>query len=149
MIIYLGADHRGFALKSQIAAYLSKRDFAIEDVGAFEYVPDDDFPKYAAAAALKIIGSTDDDPRAILICGGGQGMAMAANRFTTIRAVVIFTTEAAKLSRHDNNSNVLSLSADQFDSNDAWQEIVDAWLAEPFAGAERFARRNDQLDKLS
>jgi ribose 5-phosphate isomerase B len=149
MIVYLGADHRGYELKNKIALYLAKQNYPTEDVGAFEYDKDDDFPKYAAAAALKIIGSNDDEPRAILVCGGGQGMAMAANRFNSIRAVVIFTTEDAKLSRHDNNANVLSLSANQFDNNDDWQPIVDAWLTTPFDGAERYVRRNHELDELS
>jgi ribose 5-phosphate isomerase B len=147
--IYIGADHRGYELKNKIAAYLAKRNYPVEDVGAHEYDGGDDFPTFAAAAALKIIGSDDDDPRAILICGGGQGMAMAANRFKGIRAVVIFTTNDAKLSRKDNNANVLSLSANQFDDNDDWQAIVETWLKAPFDGAERYTRRNTQLDQLS
>ncbi|MDR3125975.1 MAG: RpiB/LacA/LacB family sugar-phosphate isomerase [Candidatus Nomurabacteria bacterium] len=149
MKIFLGADHRGFELKAKIEVYLVKRGYQVEDVGAFEYDKDDDFPQYAAAAALKIIGSDDDDPRAILICGGGQGMAMAANRFDSIRAVVIFTTDDAKLSRNDNNANVLSLSANQFDNNDDWQTIIDAWLTTPFAAKDRYVRRNQQLDQLA
>lgn len=148
MKIYLGADHRGYELKMKIAAYLAKRNYPVEDVGAHEYDKDDDFTQYAAAAVLKVIGSQGDDPRAILICGGGQGMAMAANRFNDIRAAVVTTKEDAKLSRKDNDSNVLSLSANQFDDNDDWQEIVEAWLTEPFDGAERYVRRNTQLDNL-
>jgi ribose 5-phosphate isomerase B len=149
MIIYLGADHRGYELKGRIAAYLTKRNYPVEDVGAFEYDKDDDYPEFAATAALKIIGSDDDDPRAILICGGGQGMAIAANRFDTIRAVVVSTTEAAKWSRIDNNANVLSLSVNQFDDNDDWQPIVDAWLETPFSKHPRHQRRIKMLDELS
>jgi ribose 5-phosphate isomerase B len=149
MKIYIGADHRGFELKGQIAAWLAKRNYPVEDVGAFEYDKDDDYPKYAAAAALKIIGSEDDDPRAILICGGGQGMAIAANRFDTIRAVVIFTTQDAKWSRIDNNANILSLSANQFDGNEDWQPIVEAWLTTPFSKKTRHQRRIKMLDELS
>jgi ribose 5-phosphate isomerase B len=150
MKIYLGADHRGFELKAKIAAYLAKRNYPVEDVGNEIYEPADDFPEFAAKACLKIIGSDDSDPRAILICGGGQGMAMAANRFEGIRAVVIFTTDDAKLSRHDNNANVLSLSANQFaDGNDTWKKIIDTWLKTPFADKARFVRRNQQMDDLA
>ena len=150
MQIFIGADHQGFALKDKIEVYLAKRNYPVEDVGALQYDKDDDFPPIAAAAALKIIGSEDDDPRAILICGGGQGMAMAANRFTGIRAVVIDNVEDAKLSRHDNDSNVLSLSAKLMENNDElWQEIVETWLNTKFSGKERFIRRNKQLDELA
>ena len=80
MKVYLGSDHRGFALKEKVFAYLAKSGYAVEDVGGRELNPDDDFPQFAAAAALRVIGDdSDGDPRAILICGGGQGMCMAAN----------------------------------------------------------------------
>jgi ribose 5-phosphate isomerase B len=121
----------------------------VEDVGNEVYDKNDDFPEFAAKAAIKVIGSDDDDPRAILLCGGGQGMAMAANRFNGIRSVVIFTTEAAKISRQENNANVLSLSADEFASSDDWQEIIETWLTTPFSGKARYVRRNQQLDDLS
>ena len=149
MKIFIGADHRGFRLKDKVEAYLAKRNYPVEDVGALTYDKDDDFPQYAAAAAIKVIGSDDDDPRAILLCGGGQGMAIAANRFNGIRAAVVTDAEAAKVSRLENDANVLSLSADIFDSNDDWQEIVDIWLTTPFSGKERYVRRNQQLDELS
>jgi ribose 5-phosphate isomerase B len=149
MKIYIGADHRGFELKARIAAWLAKRNYPVEDVGNEVYDQDDDFPQFAAAAALKIIGSDDDDPRAILLCGGGQGVAMAANRFNGIRSVVILTTEAGKISRRENNSNILCLAADMFDDNDDWQAIVEGWLTTPFANKDRYIRRNQQLDELS
>jgi ribose 5-phosphate isomerase B len=151
MQIFLGADHRGFALKDKIEAYLAKRNYPVEDIGALVYDDNDDFPQFAAAAALKIIGSEDDDPRAILICGGGQGMAMAANRFSGIRAVVISTVEEAKMSRLDNDSNVLSLSSELMEASgdELWQGIIETWLTTPFSGKERFIRRNKQLDELN
>ena len=149
MIIFIGADHRGFRLKDKVEAYLAKRNYPVEDVGALTYDQADDFPQYAAAAALKIIGSDDDDPRAILLCGGGQGMAMAANRFHGIRAVVVSDAEAARQTRVHNNANVLCLAADIFDSRDEWQEIVDVWLGTAFSGKAQYERRNRQLDELS
>jgi ribose 5-phosphate isomerase B len=148
MKIYLGADHRGYELKAKIAAYLAKRNYPVEDVGNDSYQRDDDFPEFAARAAIRIIGADDDDPRAILTCRSGQGMAIAANRFRGIRAVVIFTTADAKLARNDDDSNVLCLSAEYFADNDTWQNIVDAWLTTKFSGKERFVRRNQQLDNL-
>lgn len=150
MKIYLGADHGGFYLKEKIEAYLSKRDIAWEDVGDRELDPHDDFPQFAQMAALKILGEEEKtDPRAILICTGGQGMAMAANRFRGIRAAVIWDSHEAHESRHDNNANVLCLPARVVgDDEGLWKGIIDTWLATPFAGAARYKRRNDQLDEL-
>lgn len=149
MKIYLGSDHNGFHLKEQVFAYLSKRGFDVEDVGDKELDPDDDFPQFARMATLKVLGDDDDDARAILLCGGGQGMAMAANRFRGIRASVIWDEYEAKMTRNDNDSNVLCLPARLFDDNTNWQAVLDTWLHTPFARAERYRRRNQQLDELA
>ena len=89
MKIYLGSDHQGFQLKEKLFAYLSKRGYDVQDVGDAQLDPDDDFPQFAFIAATKVIGDEDPDARAILLCGGGQGMCMAANRLSGIRAAVI------------------------------------------------------------
>jgi ribose 5-phosphate isomerase B len=151
MKIFLGSDHAGFDLKEKVFAYLAKRHITVEDVGDKTLNPDDDFPQFAQIAALKIIGDEDDDARAILICGGGQGMAMAANRFRSIRASVIWDAEEARMTRNDNDSNVLCLPARVLErENDAvWQDILDTWIHTPFAGAVRYKRRNAELDEMA
>jgi len=151
MKIYLGSDHGGFDLKEQIFSYLVKRGIHVEDVGDKYLDPVDDFPQFAQAAVLKVLGEEDVDARAILICSGGQGMAMAANRFRGIRAGVIWDSEEARMTRNDNNSNVLCLPARvlQRESETVWQDIVDTWVHTPFAGAARYKRRNAELDELS
>ncbi len=149
MKIYLGSDHNGFHLKEDVFVYLSKRGFDVEDVGDTELDKDDDFPQFAQLAALKVLGDEDDDARAILLCGGGQGMCMAANRFRGIRASVIWDEYEAKMTRNDNDSNVLCLPSRLLEDGTEWQGIVDTWLDTPFANAERFRRRNRQLDELA
>lgn len=149
MKIYLGSDHMGFNLKEKVFAYLVKHGYDVEDVGDQSLDPSDDFPEFAQAAALKVLGSDDKDPRAILLCGGGQGMAMAANRFRGIRASVIWDAFEAKMTRNDNESNVLCLPSRVVqDDDNCWQGIIETWLNTPFAGAVRFKRRNAQLDEL-
>jgi ribose 5-phosphate isomerase B len=149
MKIYLGGDHRGYHLKQEVFAYLAKHGYEVEDVGDNVLDPNDDFPEFAQAAALKVLGSDDKDPRAILLCGGGQGMAMAANRFHGIRASVIWDAYEAKMARNDNDSNVLCLPARVLEEDDkAWQGILETWLSTPFATAARFKRRNAQIDEL-
>lgn len=149
MKIYLGSDHRGFDLKEKVFAYLAKHGYDVQDVGDKVPDPNDDFPEFAQAAALQVIGSADDDPRAILLCGGGQGMAMAANRFRGIRASVIWDAYEAKMTRNDNDSNVLCLPSRVLEDDDkAWQGILETWLSTPFATAVRYKRRNAQIDEL-
>jgi len=149
MKIFIGSDHQGFHLKEKVFAYLAKHGYEVQDVGDQTLNPDDDFPEFAQAAALQIIGSVDDDPRGILICGGGQGMAMAANRFRGIRASVIWDAYEAKMTRNDNDSNMLCLPARILDGDEkAWQGILETWLNTPFATAVRFKRRNAQIDEV-
>lgn len=151
MNIYLGADHQGYYLKEKVFAYLAKHGYSVEDVGGKELDPDDDFPDFAQMAATRVIGDTDKDPRAILICGGGQGMAMAANRFRGIRAAVIWDAYEAKMTRYDNDCNILCLPARVFDKEDdgVWQGVIETWLNTEFAAAARFKRRNAQIDEMA
>jgi ribose 5-phosphate isomerase B len=151
MKVYLGSDHAGFSLKEKVFAYLVKRNIEAEDVGDRVLNPNDDFPQVAHLAALKVIGDGDQDVRAILLCGGGQGMAMAANRFRGIRASVVWDSEEARMTRNDNDSNVLCLPARVLNrmGDTVWQDIIDTWLYTSFSGAARFKRRNAELDELS
>lgn len=149
MKIFLGADHNGFHLKEKVFAYLAKHGYSVEDVSGKELDPEDDFPEFAQKAALKVIGDENDDARAVLLCGGGQGMCMAANRFHGIRASVIWDEHEARMTRNDNDSNVLCLPSRILDGHDEqWQSIIDTWLKTPFADAPRFRRRNAQIDEV-
>jgi ribose 5-phosphate isomerase B len=147
--IYIGADHNGYGPKKQLSEYLVKAGYDVEDIGDKTFDPDDDFPLFATSAATKVLSSDDTDPRAILICGSGQGMAMAANRHRGIRAGLGWSIEAAKSTRKDEDSNVLALPSELFKGNgkDAFV-IVEAWLNTPFAAASRYLRRNKELDQL-
>lgn len=166
MKVYLGSDHQGFALKAKVAAYLAKRKVDFVDVGGKTLDPGDDFPQFAAAAALKVMGDmnhyspdpkfrenqTADESKAILICGSGQGMAIAANRFTGIRAIVASSPDDAYWGRHDDDANIMTLSAKLFDAPDedaVWKDIIDTFLATEFAAAPRFIRRNRMIDEIA
>lgn len=150
MKIFLGADHQGYKLKEKIELYLAKRGIEAEDIGNDKIDPDDDFPQFAQLATMRVLGQDEsDDPRAILVCGGGQGMAMAANRFKGIRASVVWDSHEAKATRNDNDSNVLCLPARILDDDaELWKDIIDTWLATPFANAQRYRRRNRELDEI-
>jgi ribose 5-phosphate isomerase B len=150
MKIFIGSDHRGFALKSEIVAWLSKNGYDVTDMGPESYVPTDGFPTYAGKVALAVVGADEaETPRGILICGSGEGMAMAANRFRGIRAGVGWSREAAKDMREHNDANILTLSADALAGDaEKWQSIVDAFLMGEFTGEEKRVRRNNMIDEL-
>lgn len=151
MRVYLGADHQGFFLKNKVRDYLTKAGYQITDYSNEELDPDDDFPKYAKLAAQRVVDEKDDTDVAILVCGGGQGMCMAANRIKGVRAIVASSVEDATYGRNDNDANVLCLPARVLDREyniPLWRDIVDAFMNTPFAGAERYIRRNRELDQL-
>lgn len=151
MRVYLGADHQGFFLKNKVRDYLTKAGYQITDYSNEELDPDDDFPKYAKLAAKRVVDEKDDTDVAILVCGGGQGMCMAANRIKGVRAIVASSVEDAIYGRNDNDANVLCLPARVLDREyniPLWRDIVDAFMNTPFAGAERYIRRNRELDQL-
>lgn len=147
MKIYLGADHNGFALKQDLIAMLQKSGHEVVDEGDAQLQPDDDFPQFAAKTVMALLADDDRDARAILICGSGQGMCMAANRFKGIRASLVWDVTEARMARNDDDSNVLCLPARLLKTSEA-ETVVNAWLATSFAGANRFKRRIAQLDDL-
>lgn len=148
MRIYIGADHGGFQLKQEVIAYLVQRGYDVCDEGDETLNQADDFQVYARKVAVALQGARQTD-RGILICTGGQGMAMAANRFKGIRACVVWDEHEASECRHDNDSNVLALPARVVGGKKfLWQSIIDTWLSTPFSGLTRYKRRNAALDEL-
>lgn len=148
MRIYLGADHNGFTDSQHLADFLSRSGHEVVNDGGKVLDPADDFPVFAAKVVQSLLADPDKQARGILICGSGQGMCMAANRFKGIRASLCWNLDEARSSRNDDDSNVLCLSASQLQLPEM-QAIITTWLETPFAGAERFIRRLKQLDELS
>lgn len=147
MKIYIGADHNGFERKNQLSEYLKKNGYEVVDEGG-NADPEDDFPQFASKVVNGMRADHNfEDARGILICGSGQGMCMAANRYKGIRAALAFDQEEARSARNDDDSNVLCLSARQLDFEQT-VSILHTWLMTPFAGAPRFKRRIEELDEI-
>lgn len=143
--VYLGADHAGFDLKQSLKAHLEAQGHVVEDLGAHELDPADDYPGYAAAVAQAV----RQHPGAVGIvsCGNAEGICIAANKFQDIRAGLGYSKEAAQTMRTDDNANVLCLPGRLTTSDDPL-EIADIFLSTPFSGAERHVRRLAQLDAI-
>ena len=145
MKIYIAADHAGFKLKNHLKEQLLTDEYDIEDCGAFDFEPLDDYPDFIIPAAEKV--ANQPDSRGIIIGGSGQGEAMAANRILGVRAAVYYDgpLDIVKLSRLHNNANILSLGA-RFLSTERAIQILNLWLTEKFEGG-RHEIRIDKLDK--
>lgn len=147
MKIYIGADHNGFALKNSLLAYLRSNGYEVLDEGDDTLDPQDDYPEFAARVATAMRSSDDHHARGILICGSGQGVCIAVNRFKGIRAAVCNDAEEVMAGRNDDDTNVLCLPARLLRTGEA-ERLVSLWLETPFAGAARFKRRIRALDEL-
>lgn len=147
MTIYIGADHNGFAMKQAIAEALRHAGYSVHDEGDVKQDPADDFPQFAERVVRAMHASKESDSMGILICGSGQGMCMAANRFKGIRASLGWDVHEARAARNDDDSNILCLPARAL-TIEAAIRIAETWLATPFAGAARFKRRIRELDEL-
>ncbi len=148
MKLYIGADHAGFELKNKLKEVLLEKGHEIEDVGAHELDRDDDYPKYAYALAVKVLGEEDEEQaRGILVCGSGQGISMAANRVRGIRAALAWNRETARAGREDDNSNVLVLPARYISEDDALK-AAEAWLEAEFKADPKYQRRLDEIEQL-
>lgn len=147
MKIYIGADHNGFELKRMLRDVLVRDGYEVVDCGDISLNPRDDFPQFASQVVAALRSSDEAEPKAVLICGSGQGMAMAANRFNGVRASLCWDADEARAARNDDDSNVLCLPARFVDKKLA-ETIVTAWLTTPFAGAPRFKRRIKEMDEL-
>jgi len=141
--VSLGADHRGYALKAELVEWLLRHGYAPRDLGAHGPVRCDALD-YAAALAADLAVSAA--PLGILICGSGQAMAMAANRYGHVRAALCGSVAMARTTRQHNDANVLVFGAD-FTARDEAVEILQTFLETPFLG-DRYARRRDALTAL-
>ena len=106
--IGMASDHGGRVLKRQIRSYLESVGWEVSDFGVADEASESvDYPDFAALVAQEV--SAGRLTQAILICGTGIGMSIAANKFPNVRATLVWSEETAKLSREHNNSNILCL----------------------------------------
>lgn len=154
--LFIAADHAGFRLKGALVEHLELLGYAVEDCGAAEHDPEDDYPDYMLPLAKKVAGTPGSFG---IMCGGsGQGEAMAANRIPGVRAAVFYgqmpVTEtldkeggfsqdgydAVRLSRRHNDANVLSIGARFVSVLDA-SEAVRTFLETEYTADDRHVRR--------
>jgi ribose 5-phosphate isomerase B len=145
MKIFLASDHAGFELKEQIKKFLIDKKYEVEDCGALGFVSSDDYPDFMKAAALKV--AQNFGSFGIIFGKSGAGETMVANKVIGIRAVAGFNNENVRLSREDNDANVLSLGS-EFVASEKAKELVEVFLNTPFSMEERHIRRVARIGEI-
>lgn len=140
MKIAIGADHRGFLHKEFIKQHMQHIEWI--DVGTHNQERTD-YPLFTDKVVELML--FDGIEAGILLCASGGGMAIAANRYKYIYAVVAWNVEIARQCKQEDNANVLVLPADFVSCEDA-VKMIQEWLAQEFKG-ERYAERIEMIDK--
>ena len=137
MKIAIAADHNGVAMKRRLSEWLEAHGHAVDDRAAHVGEEIVDYPPLCEDACRQVLDGNADF--AIVVGGGGSGETIACNKLRGIRAVLCHSVWGAEIGRGNNDANVLVLGAKVIDA-DLAEQIVEAWLATPFKGAEH-ARR--------
>jgi ribose 5-phosphate isomerase B len=153
MKVYFASDHAGFDLKNELIAFVrDELHFDVQDCGAVENDPNDDYPALIAGAAREVSRDVLNgiDNRGIVLGGSGTGEAIVANKFAGVRAAIYYggSLDIVRLSREHNDANILSLGA-RFISADESKDAVRLWLSMPFSGEERHIRRIAQIENVA
>jgi ribose 5-phosphate isomerase B len=138
MQIAVAADHAGYPLKQVIVSDLGAAGHDITDLGTHDPNQPDDYPDFARLACEAIRHGNAE--RAIVVCGSGVGVTVAANKFPGIRAGLCHDYYSAHQGVEHDDMNVLCLGA-RIIGQEVAREIVQAFLSARYTGEERHARR--------
>ncbi len=144
-MIMLGTDHSGIELKDYIKEKMLKDEYKFIDVSE-KNIDGDDYPDIVENMCSKL----KEEDFGIMICGTGIGSSIVANKIKGIRAAVCHDNYTAKLTRYDNNANVLCLGSrtDIAKDKEYIYEIVKTFLNTPFSSDERHIRRLNKISKI-
>lgn len=148
MKIGLGADHRGFKLKTEIKNFLSNNSYQVVDFGTDSEKPVD-YPPIALKVAEAI--TKKKIKYGIISCFSGQGMAITANKVRGIRAAICTDRELTYYARAHNNANILVLPARSIKYKRQWKPIIETFFKTKFKGGRHKRRLNiiKQYEDLS
>lgn len=145
MIVAIGTDHGGFALKERVLRAVAEAGHEPFDCGAMTLQPGDDYPDYAERVANAV--NSGRAARGVLICGSGVGISIAANKFAGIRAAICHDTYAARQGVEDDAMNVLCLGGRVIGPELA-AELVREFLGAEFKAFDRYERRLRKVQRF-
>ncbi len=142
-MISIGADHGGFLIKEAIKSYLASKNIEYKDFGTYSE-NSVDYPEIAYKVAKSV--TSGKASKAILCCGTGIGISIAANKVKGIRAAVVTNEFCAEMTRRHNDSNILCLGGRVIDSQMAIK-LTDIFINTPFEG-DRHEKRVDMITSI-
>jgi ribose 5-phosphate isomerase B len=146
MRIHIATDHAGLEFSKDLQKHLTDAGHDVVDHGPKSYEPLDDYPSFCINAALGVVRdqAASIETLGIVFGGSGNGEQMAANKVTGARAALVWSVATAELAREHNDANLISIGARQHTVDEAIL-FIDTFIATPFSGEERHARRIAQL----
>jgi len=154
MTIFIAADHRGFELKNKLIEYLQEKNIRVEDMGNYQYDPEDDYPDFAKKVAQAVLQNPKDF-LGIVICGSGVGVSIVVNRFKGIRCALGFSEDQVKHAKENDHINVLALASDYFKNEneengsglEQAKKLVDIFINTSPKMEEKYLRRIQKIDE--
>ena len=146
MRIHIATDHAGLDFSRQLQDHLRAAGHDVIDHGPAEYDALDDYPSFCINAAIGVVVDQQSgvDALGVVFGGSGNGEQMAANKVRGARAALVWSVATAELAREHNDANLISIGARQHTVQEAIL-FIDTFIATPFSGEERHARRIAQL----
>ncbi len=146
MRIHIATDHAGLEFSRTLQQHLADAGHEVVDHGPTEYDPLDDYPAFCINAARAVVRDQRSGIEAlgVVFGGSGNGEQIAANKGEGVRAALVWNASTAELAREHNDANVISIGARQHTVDEAIA-FIDLFIATPFSGEERHARRIAQL----
>ena len=146
MRIHIATDHAGLDFSRELQQHLREQGHDVIDHGPQSYDPLDDYPSFCIGAAQGVVRDQTAGVEAlgIVFGGSGNGEQIAANKVEGARAALVCNQSTAMLAREHNDANVIAIGARQHEFSEVVQ-LIDTFIATPFPGEERHARRIAQL----
>jgi ribose 5-phosphate isomerase B len=146
MRIHIATDHAGLELSEDLQSHLATAGHEVIDHGPTSYDPLDDYPSFCINAAQAVVEDQASGIPAlgVVFGGSGNGEQIAANKVRGVRAALVWNVSTAELAREHNDANVIAIGARQHTVDEA-KHFIDTFIATPYTGEERHARRIAQL----
>ena len=147
--LYFGADHGGFPAKQKQLDVDWGEEWEVIDCGAYELDPGDDYPDFVVKMVeeLRKDWAAGVESRGVIFCTTGTGVAIAANKFSEVRAGNCFSEEHARLAVEHNHINVLCVPA-KFIAEENVEKIIEVFLNAKEDRDERHRRRIAKVMKI-
>lgn len=146
MRIHIATDHAGLEFSNDLQKHLAAAGHDVIDHGPTTYDSLDDYPSFCMSAAVAVVADqcAGIEALGIVFGGSGNGEQIAANKVNGVRAALVWNESTALLARQHNDANIISIGARQHTVDEAIR-FIEVFIAEPFSGQERHARRIAQL----